>query len=87
MPSDTTQSDQTHSSQIEPKYKTDLSTLPRDAIIRLPDVLRLFPVSKSTWWAGIKAGRYPSPIRLGNRAVGWRLGSILDLSRNMQEVA
>ncbi|MEJ1470941.1 MAG: AlpA family phage regulatory protein [Candidatus Sedimenticola sp. (ex Thyasira tokunagai)] len=81
MPSDTTQSGSAHFNQGEPKSTTDLSTLPHDAIIRLPDVLRLFPVSKSTWWAGIKAGRYPSPIRLGDRAVGWRLGSILDLSR------
>lgn len=59
----------------------DLSKLPESAIIRLPDVLRLYPVSKSFWWAGIAAGTLPSPIRLGKRARGWRIGDILALTK------
>jgi prophage regulatory protein len=62
----------------------DLSTLPPEALIRLPDVLRLFPVSKSTWWAGVKEGTYPQPVKLGARAVGWPLGSVLDLTRGRE---
>jgi len=31
----------------------------------------LFPVSKSTWYRGIKAGLYPLPVRLSSRRVGW----------------
>jgi predicted DNA-binding transcriptional regulator AlpA len=27
--------------------------------LRLPEVLKLIPVSKATWWAGVKTGRYP----------------------------
>lgn len=65
----------------------NLSLLPPEAIVREPDVLRLFPVSRSTWWAGVKTGRYPKPVKLGARAVGWRLGAILELTRNTEEAA
>ena len=58
----------------------NLSNLPDDAIIRLPDVLRLYPVSKSHWWQGVKESKYPAPIHLGVRARGWRLGDILALT-------
>ena len=29
------------------------------------------PVSKSTWWAGVKDGRFPKPIKLGPRTTVW----------------
>jgi prophage regulatory protein len=47
--------------------------------LRLPEVLRLFPVSKSTWWAGIKAGKYPPGIKLSARVTAWRRADILAL--------
>jgi len=62
--------------------ETDLSNLPDNAIIRLPDVLRLYPVSKSHWWQGIKDGKYPQPVKLGLRARGWRIGDILALTQS-----
>jgi predicted DNA-binding transcriptional regulator AlpA len=30
------------------------------------------PVSRSTWWAGVKSGRFPAPIKLGPRITAWR---------------
>ena len=63
------------------KNNSDLSNLPDSAIIRLPDVLRLYPVSKSMWWQGVKDKRFPAPIPLGVRARGWRLGDILALTQ------
>lgn len=57
-----------------------LQTLPApDALLRLPQVLSLFPVGKSTWWAGIKEGRYPRGIRLSERAIGWKASDIYKL--------
>ena len=38
--------------------------LPVTGYLRLPDVLRIYPVSKSTWWAGIKGGRFPQGHKL-----------------------
>lgn len=39
----------------------------------------LIPVSRSTWLAGVKSGRYPSPCRtLGHRIVAWNYWDIQD---------
>lgn len=38
-----------------------------------PPIPPLIPVSKSTWYAGIKAGRFPEPVKmLGGRIAVWR---------------
>jgi predicted DNA-binding transcriptional regulator AlpA len=52
--------------------------LPADdeALIRLTQVLDVFPVGASTWWAGIASGKYPKPIKLGPKTAAWRVGSI-----------
>lgn len=34
------------------------------------------PVSKSTWWAGVKSGKYPQPVKLGERITAWRAEDI-----------
>ncbi len=41
-------------------------------LLRLPQVLERFPVSKSKWWAGVSLGDYPQPIRHGSRCTMWR---------------
>jgi predicted DNA-binding transcriptional regulator AlpA len=46
------------------------------ALIKLPDVLQLYPVSRSTWYQGIKLGKYPPPIKIGPRSSAWRLSDI-----------
>ena len=45
-------------------------------LLKLPCVLRTFPVSRSAWLAGVKAGRYPAPVRLSARSVAWRAEDI-----------
>jgi prophage regulatory protein len=42
------------------------------ALLRLPQVLALIPVSRSGWWAGVANGRYPSPVKLSTRCVAWK---------------
>jgi prophage regulatory protein len=39
----------------------------------------LIPVSKSTWWAGVKSGRFPQPVKLGPRITAWRYEDIAAL--------
>jgi predicted DNA-binding transcriptional regulator AlpA len=47
-----------------------------------PPIPALIPVSKSTWWAGVKSGRYPQPVRaLGRRITAWRVEDIVALIR------
>ena len=61
--------------------------LPETGYLRLPQIIgnpkakppipAVIPVRKSTWWAGVKIGRYPQPVRtLGNRITAWLLEAI-----------
>jgi prophage regulatory protein len=54
----------------------DNQILPETGFIRLPAVLKVFPVSKSTWWAGIKDGRFPKPVKLSQKITAWRVQDI-----------
>lgn len=49
-----------------------------DRLLRLKEVLDILPVSKSSFWAGIKTGRYPKPTyTLGAKTPTWALSSIM----------
>jgi predicted DNA-binding transcriptional regulator AlpA len=58
------------------------NTLPTVGLLRLPEVLRLVPVRKTAWFAGIKAGHFPAPVKLGPRVSAWRVRDIMDLVEN-----
>lgn len=64
-----------------------MNKLPETGFIRLsqiignpkakPPIPAVIPVSKSTWWEGVKSGRYPPPVRtLGLRITAWRVEDI-----------
>jgi prophage regulatory protein len=38
-------------------------------------------VSSSTWWLGVKSGRYPKPIKLSPKVTVWRGSDLLALIR------
>lgn len=59
-------------------------TLPETGFVRLPTVLAHIPVGKSTWWAGIKEGRFPKPVKLGERTTAWRVEDIRALIARYQ---
>lgn len=41
-----------------------------------PPTWPLIPISRSAWWAGVRTGRYPKPVRLGPRTTAWRVEDI-----------
>lgn len=52
---------------------------PRTGLVRLSAILAPagpIPVSKSTWWQGVKDGRFPQPLKLGPRTTVWRAEDI-----------
>ena len=53
--------------------------IPSTGFLRLPQVLELFPISKSAWWKGCATGRYPKPVKLGPRTTAWRVEDIREL--------
>ncbi|MEZ5918613.1 MAG: AlpA family phage regulatory protein [Alphaproteobacteria bacterium] len=52
------------------------NSLPETGFLRLPEILKLFPVSKSTWWAGVKDGRFPKGVKLSEKITAWRVEDI-----------
>ena len=58
------------------------NSFPQTGFVRLSSILAPLgpiPVSKSTWWAGVKSGRYPRPVKLGPRITAWRVEDIIGL--------
>ena len=53
--------------------------IPSTGFLRLPQVLELFPISKSAWWKGCATGRYPKPVKLGPRTTDLRVEDIREL--------
>ena len=47
-------------------------------------ILPLIPVSKSTWWAGVRSGRYPKAYHLGPKITVWRIEDIQQLIAETQ---
>jgi prophage regulatory protein len=47
-----------------------------------PPIPPIVPVSKSTWWDGVRTGRFPKPVKtLGERITSWRSEDIAQLIR------
>nr|WP_255681868.1 AlpA family phage regulatory protein [Luteimonas sp. BDR2-5] len=46
----------------------------------------LIPVARYTWWAGVKSGRFPHPVRgLGPRITAWRAEDIRALMERLND--
>jgi len=52
---------------------------PEERLIKISQVLERVPVARSTWWAGVKSGKFPRPIKLGARTTVWRSSEIQQL--------
>jgi prophage regulatory protein len=50
--------------------------LPETGFIRLNQLLKIIPVGKTTWWNGVKSGKFPKPVKLGARTTAWRVEDI-----------
>jgi prophage regulatory protein len=52
---------------------------PLTGFVRLSSILAPhgpIPVSKSTWWQGVKDGRFPKSQKLGPRTTVWKVEDI-----------
>jgi hypothetical protein len=47
-----------------------------------PPIPPLIPIGKSSWWEGVKSGRFPKSIKLGPRITVWRVEDIRQLINN-----
>jgi prophage regulatory protein len=61
------------------KLPTTKFCLPDTGFIRLKNIIAPdgpIPVSKSTWWKGVKLKRFPAPVKLSTRITAWRVEDI-----------
>lgn len=73
-------------------WRLNMAIIPETGFLRLTQIigcktskskiLPLVPVCKSTWWAGVKSGLFPKPIKLGTRITVWRTQDIIKLLEN-----
>ncbi len=49
-----------------------LNNLPQTGFVRLNQIIEVIPVGKSTWWARVKSGEYPQPVKLGRNTTVWK---------------
>ena len=78
------------------KWRNSMYVLPETGFMRLPQILGnpkatpptlpLIPVSKSTWWDGVKSGRFPAPLKFGPRMTVWPVESIRQLIEQYHSV-
>lgn len=61
-------------------------SLPETGFLRLPQVLAIFPISRSAFWAGVKSGKYPKPVKLSERCTAWKAEDIRQLITNYQKI-
>ncbi len=47
-----------------------------------PPIVGIIPISKSSWWAGVKSGKFPAPKKLGARTTVWLSTEIYALLEN-----
>jgi prophage regulatory protein len=62
-----------------------MQAIPETGFLRLPQVLSIIPVCKSSWWDGVRKGRYPKPVKLSPRCTGWRVEDIRELIKNLSD--
>lgn len=62
-------------------------SLSEAGFLRLPQVLAIIPVSRSTWWSRVRSGDFPQPVKLGPRTTAWRAADIAALLERLSSAA
>jgi prophage regulatory protein len=59
--------------------------IPETGFLRLQQVLSVIPLGKTSWWVGVKSGRFPKPVKLSPRCTAWRAEDIRQLIKSLSE--
>lgn len=70
----------------------DISQLPTTGFVSLSQIIgaiksntpALIPVSRTTWWRGVKSGRYPQGVKISERRTAWRAEDIQALLNSLK---
>lgn len=53
-------------------------------LYRIKDVLKIIPVSRSQWWAGVASGIFPAGVKLSARVTCWKSSDIQNLIASLK---
>ena len=59
-------------------------SLPETGFVRLSHILSIFPVSRSTWWRGVKTGKFPKATQLSAGITAWKAEDIRALLHSFE---
>lgn len=62
----------------------EIHELPQTGLLRIKQVLQFIPVSRSHFWAGVKSGKYPKPLKLSERVTVWKAADIRALAEGIK---
>jgi prophage regulatory protein len=65
-----------NAAQPSPALVIHIDSLAPGAFLRLPAVMAVCGLKRSTIYDQINLGRFPSPLKLTAHAAGWRVGDI-----------
>lgn len=63
----------------------EVTRVPQTGFLRLHQILELIPVGKSTWWDGVKSGRYPKAVKLSPNCTAWKAEDIHALIQELSK--
>lgn len=52
---------------------------PDEGFVRLPQITHALGICETSWWNGVKSGKYPPAIKLAPRTTVWRVEDIREL--------
>jgi predicted DNA-binding transcriptional regulator AlpA len=60
-------------------------TIPETGFVRLKQILAVIPVGKSSWWAGVRSGKFPKSVKLSPNCTAWKAEDIHSLIKQLAE--
>lgn len=72
--------------ETEKRTRKPTADFPEFGFVRLPQILKVLPLCRSSFLNGVAAGKYPKPVRIGTKAVAWRVEDIRALFDSFEEV-
>ena len=70
---------------LSPTTRSAPTDDPNRQLARLPTVLKLTSLGRSTMYRWIADGSFPAPLRLGPRVVAWRLSDLDRTGRSSRD--
>lgn len=55
-------------------------------VVRMSRLVEMIGLSRSTIWKLLSQDKFPTPIRLGSKSIGWRVKDIDEWLQNREEL-